>query len=131
MCVFSLTRREDLKVAITAHCRSSPRRRRSESSAAYEMYVAGYTFKVLNNAFMNHWGLQKRETRPRWRQLQHFLNNRLFKGFAKEISARYNRDPYNMLEKIELPGFWGVKNASDINMGVPGQADINEIYKQD
>ena len=22
------------------------------------MYVAGYTFHVLNNLFMNHWGLQ-------------------------------------------------------------------------
>ena len=25
---------------------------------AYEMYVAGYQFLVLNNLFMNHWGLQ-------------------------------------------------------------------------
>ena len=72
----------------------------------------------------------------------------LLQGFAKEIAARYNRDPYNMLEKIgkstffaekfngrlkmyvfstvvffrlELPGFWGVKNVSEINLGVPGQ----------
>lgn len=103
----------------------------TRNTQAYEMYVAGYTFQVLNNLFMNHWGLQKRETRPRWRQLQHLLNNRLFKGFAKEIAARYNRDPYNMLEKIELPGFWGVKNVSDINLGVPGQADIAEIYRHE
>ena len=33
-------------------------------------------FFVLNNLMMNHWGLQKRETRPKWRQMQHFLNNR-------------------------------------------------------
>jgi len=101
----------------------------TRNTQAYEMYVAGYQFLVLNNLFMNHWGLQKRETRPRWRQMQHLLNNRLFKGFAKEIAARYNRDPYNMLEKIELPGFWGVKNVSEINLGVPGQADLLEIYK--
>lgn len=43
---------------------------------AYEMYVAGYSFLVLNNLFMNHWGLQKREQRPKWRQMQHLLNNR-------------------------------------------------------
>ena len=40
------------------------------------MYVAGYRFILLNNLFMNHWGLQKRETRPKWRQMQHLLNNR-------------------------------------------------------
>ena len=29
------------------------------------------------------------------------LYKQLFsQGFAKEIAARYNRDPYNMLEKI-------------------------------
>ena len=46
---------------------------------------------------------------------------RLFKGFAREISARYNKDPYNMLQKMEMPGFWGVKNITDIEFGVPGQ----------
>ena len=74
---------------------------------SYEMFLAGYTFSVLNNLFLNHWGLQKRETRPHWRQMQvmmrmmtvmmmmivmqHLLNNRLFKGFAKELTARYNK----------------------------------------
>ena len=28
------------------------------NNQAYEMYVAGYQFLVLNNLFMNHWGLQ-------------------------------------------------------------------------
>ena len=27
------------------------------------MYVASYKFIMLNNLFMNHWGLQKRESR--------------------------------------------------------------------
>ena len=40
------------------------------------------------------------------------------------------RDPYNMLEKIEMPGFWGVKNTSDVERGVPGQAQLEEIYRQ-
>ena len=30
----------------------------SLSPQAYEMYVSGYQFLVLNNLFMNHWGLQ-------------------------------------------------------------------------
>lgn len=42
-----------------------------------------------------------------------------------------SRDPYNMLEKIEMPGFWGVKNITDIDKGVPGQAQLAEIYKSD
>ena len=29
----------------------------------------------------------------------------LYQGFAKEIAARYNRDPYNMLEKIGKSNF--------------------------
>jgi len=102
----------------------------TRNTQAYEMFVAGYRFLVLNNLMMNHWGLQKRETRPKWRQMQHFLNNRLFKGFAREIAARYNRDPYNMLQKMEMPGFWGVKNITDIEFGVPGHAQLSELYKE-
>ena len=30
----------------------------ASNNQAYEMYVAGYKFLVLNNLFMNHWGLQ-------------------------------------------------------------------------
>ena len=63
----------------------------TRNTQSYEMFMAGYTFSVLNNLFLNHWGLQKRETRPHWRQLQHLLNNRLFRGFAKELTARYNK----------------------------------------
>ena len=34
-------------------------------------------------------------------ELLHKKHKKLFpQGFAKEIAARYNRDPYNMLEKI-------------------------------
>ena len=95
------------------------------------MYVCGYEFHVLDNAFASHWGFQTIKTRPKWRAHQQEVNNRRFDDFAKEIAARYGRDPYNMLEKIELPGFWGVKNVSDINLGVPGQADIAEIYRHE
>ena len=43
------------------------------------------------------------------------------------------RDPYNMITKMGLPGFWGVKNnnVSDLESGLPGQADISEIYQAD
>ena len=42
-----------------------------------------------------------------------------------------DRDPYNMMKKMEMPGFWGVKNnnLSEPESGLPGQADIWEIYQ--
>jgi hypothetical protein len=54
---------------------------------AYEMYVAGYRFLVLNNVFMNHWGLQRRESRPKWRHRQQLLNNRSlpFVNYNKQV----------------------------------------------
>lgn len=41
------------------------------------------------------------------------------------------RDPYNMMKKMEMPGFWGVKsnNITESESGLPGQADIWEIYQ--
>ena len=42
-----------------------------------------------------------------------------------------HRDPYNMMKKMEMPGFWGVKsnNLTESESGLPGQADIWEIYQ--
>ena len=36
-----------------------------------------------------------------------------------------------MLEKIEMPGFWGIKNMTDVEKGIPEQALLAEIYKRD
>ena len=65
------------------------------------MYVAGYSFNVLNNAFVSHWGFQVMKDRPKWRAKQQEQNNAKFDDFAREISARYDRDPYQMLSKLE------------------------------
>ena len=51
----------------------------------YEMYVAGYSFYLLNNAFTNHWGFQSLKTRPQWRARQQEQNNARFDEFAKEV----------------------------------------------
>lgn len=66
----------------------------------YEMYVAGFEFFVLNNAFTNHWGFQSSKTRPHFRAVQQTANNRKFEAFARELDARYGRDPYGMMEKL-------------------------------
>ena len=51
----------------------------------YEMYVAGYSFYLLNNAFTNHWGFQSLKTRPQWRARQQEQNNARFDEFDKEV----------------------------------------------
>jgi hypothetical protein len=64
------------------------------------MFVAGYTFHVLNNAFISHWGFQEPNTTPAWRVAQRKDNEKKFKSFAKEVSARYGRDPMGIVPKL-------------------------------
>ena len=51
----------------------------------YEMYVAGYSFYLLNNVFTSHWGFQNFSSRPPWRARQMEANNAKFDEFAKEV----------------------------------------------
>ena len=50
------------------------------------MYVAGYSFYLLNNIFTSHWGFQNFSSRPPWRARQMEVNNGKFDEFAKEVS---------------------------------------------
>ena len=75
------------------------------------MYVAGYTFQVLNNAFASHWGFQTLKNRPEWRAKQQEANNAKFDDYAREISARYGRDPYQMLSKLKKMNWKNLKVA--------------------
>ena len=75
------------------------------------MYVANYSFYVLDNAFASHWGFQTLKDRPEWRARQQTLNNHKFDDFAKEISARYGRDPYDMLTKLKTLNYKNIKVA--------------------
>ena len=65
------------------------------------MYVAGYSFLVLNNGFASHWGFQHAKDQPVWRKAQQTINEEKFEAFAKEIMARYGHDPYKMMDYIE------------------------------
>ena len=58
------------------------------AAQVYEMYVAGYEFLVLDNAFTSHWGFQYASSRPAWRAKQQMENNARFDDFAKELNAR-------------------------------------------
>jgi len=73
----------------------------TRNTQVYEMYVAGYSFHVLNNAFTSHRGFQTASTRPQWRAKQQEENNHRFDEFAKEVSAHYSADPYKMLDKLD------------------------------
>ena len=57
----------------------------TRNTQVYEMYVAGYTFLVLNNAFTSHRGFQSVKSRPEWRARQQEDNNKKFDEFAKEV----------------------------------------------
>merc|ERR1712130_1030886 len=57
----------------------------TRNTQVYEMYVAGFKFHLLNNA--------------------------RFDEFAREVSARYSRDPYNMLDQLKKMNLKHVKVA--------------------
>jgi len=83
----------------------------TRNTQVYEMYVAGYSFQVLNNAFTSHRGFQTLKTRPAWRARQQEQNNARFDEFAKEVSAHYNADPYNMLSQLKKMNLKHIKVA--------------------
>uniref|UniRef100_A0ABD2VZG3 Beta-1,4-glucuronyltransferase 1 n=1 Tax=Trichogramma kaykai TaxID=54128 RepID=A0ABD2VZG3_9HYME len=70
----------------------------TRNTQVYEMYVAGYKFKVLTPTFTVHWGLQTRKSRPAWRERQNSVNRKHFEIFKKEVFARYSRDPLKMVK---------------------------------
>ena len=76
----------------------------------YEMFLARYKFKVLNNPFTSHRGYQDAKTRPKWRSVQRAVNNRRFPGFAISLSEKYGRDPCNMLKSLKGLKFLVPKN---------------------
>ena len=57
------------------------------------MWIAGWSFQVLSPIFAIHWGLQKRKTRPTWRERQNNRNRLRFKLFKQEVWARYGKNP--------------------------------------
>lgn len=69
----------------------------TRNTQVYEMFVAGYEFLVLSPIFTCHWGLQVKRSRPHWREHQNNFNRKRFETFKKEIFAKYNKDPLNMM----------------------------------
>ncbi|XP_068147016.1 beta-1,4-glucuronyltransferase 1 [Drosophila tropicalis] len=61
----------------------------TRNSQVYEMHIAGFEFYVLTPVFTCHWGLQRKQTRPAWREQQNNINRKKFDGFKSEIFARY------------------------------------------
>ncbi|CAD7077698.1 unnamed protein product [Hermetia illucens] len=71
----------------------------TRNSQVYEMFVAGYTFKVLSPIFTCHWGLQVKKTRPDWREQQNNANRKKFDTFKREILVRYKKDQSKLFPK--------------------------------
>ncbi|XP_040563464.1 beta-1,4-glucuronyltransferase 1 [Lepeophtheirus salmonis] len=67
----------------------------TRNTQTYEMYAKNYEFYIMDNAFLCHWGFTKLKDRPSWRYSQQYKNRQRFDKFAKEIFAKYNRNPTN------------------------------------
>ena len=66
------------------------------------MLALGYKFKVLNKAFLSHWGFQVLKTRPRWRAKQQEANMRRLEQYAKEFVAKYGHDPLELVKYSKM-----------------------------
>ncbi|KAI5733099.1 hypothetical protein M8J76_007657 [Diaphorina citri] len=65
----------------------------TRNSQVYEMFIAGYTFKVLSPVFNCHWGLLTKKQRPPWREVQNNYNRLLMDDFKREVFAKYKYIP--------------------------------------
>ena len=81
----------------------------TRNTQVYEMFVAGFTFHLLDNVFTSHRGFQTSATRPAWRLQQAERNNAQFDEFAKELFAHYKADPYEMMSKLKKMNLKHVK----------------------
>ena len=65
------------------------------------MFLKGYRFYLLDNAFNIHWGFQSSATHPLWRRNQIGTNIAKFHQFANELFFRYgNNDPCRIVSRL-------------------------------
>jgi N-acetyllactosaminide beta-1,3-N-acetylglucosaminyltransferase len=57
------------------------------------MYVAGYKFSVLNNAFLVHKGYKNKNAFYQDKDKDHVKNKALYKTFKKELKSKYRNSP--------------------------------------
>ncbi|KAH0557780.1 beta-1,4-glucuronyltransferase 1 [Cotesia glomerata] len=69
----------------------------TRNTQVYEMFIAGYQFKVLSPVFTIHWGLQTRKSRSVWRERQNIINRRQFEQFKKEIYTKYMHNTLGLI----------------------------------
>ena len=63
------------------------------------MELAGYSFKVLDNAFTSHRGFSSAKRTSKYRSAQNKQNDKLFKGFIKDLEKRYNINALKYLKE--------------------------------
>ena len=67
------------------------------------MELAGYSFKVLDNAFTSHRGFSYPKKVPKFRSAQIYHNNKRLRGFIKDLEKRYGIKPKTYLSKNKKP----------------------------
>lgn len=73
----------------------------TRNTQIYEMYLAGWSFKVLNNIFLIHWGFQYRSSQSELRRKEAVKNFFIFKDFLREKTVEYDDDPLNLLQTYD------------------------------
>lgn len=84
---------------------------------AYEMFISGWKFKILNNIFLIHLGFQTRSNYSIWRKKQADKNFEIFKTFIRSMAVKYDKDPLSLL--LQYP-----KNNSNIDVRL-GTHNVN------
>merc|ERR1711981_551450 len=64
----------------------------TRNTQVYEMYVANYSFYVLDNAFASHWGFQTLKDRPEWRARQQTRNYKNIKVAYGKSDSELNKE---------------------------------------
>ncbi|XP_064483284.1 beta-1,4-glucuronyltransferase 1-like [Ornithodoros turicata] len=67
----------------------------TRNTQVYEMYLAGFEFWVLDNAFAVHQGMENPHGRDYWREKQNALNRKHFMVFKKEMAKKYSPTAVN------------------------------------
>nr|CAD7576973.1 unnamed protein product [Timema californicum] len=94
---------------------------------SYEMFLNQWTFCVLDNVFLVHWGFQQLSQHSAWRTEQINKNNKLLADFFREMAVRYDADPFHFIKKFKKksPQVSVVYNPSKVYSQIRARLEAN------
>jgi len=91
------------------------------------MYVAGYSFQVLNNAFASHWGFQYLKNRCQFHQ--HFSSSFFIWKCFVQLFSNYSLALYLFVKRISMQKLLVISWWTWLQAGVARQAAREEQRK--